>query len=114
MYMCTYVIIMQLPTTRSGNHLGLRILAYYLIFFPSLDVMSAYPLVVHVLVNNIYIIIIGKDALYMYMYIYMYRKATDFMCEIYLYEFCESSAGCINLYHINLLSRHSATLSSHG
>ena len=54
---------MQLPTTRSGNHLGLRILAYYLIFFPSLDVMSAYPLVVHVLVNNIYIIITGKDTL---------------------------------------------------
>ena len=53
---------MQLPTARSGNHLGLRILAYYLIFFPSLDVMSAYPLVVHVLVNNIYIIITGRDT----------------------------------------------------
>ena len=53
---------MQLPTTGSGNHLGLRILAYYLIFFPSLDVMSAYPLVVHVLVNNIYIIITGRDT----------------------------------------------------
>ena len=52
---------MQLPITKPDNHLGLRILAYYLIFFPSLDVMSAYPLVVHVLVNNIYIIITGKD-----------------------------------------------------
>lgn len=52
---------MQLPIAKPDNHLGLRILAYYLIFFPSLDVMSAYPLVVHVLVNNIYIIITGKD-----------------------------------------------------
>ena len=45
-----------------GNHLAIRILAYYLIYFPSLDVMSAYPLVVHVLVNNIYIIITGRDT----------------------------------------------------
>jgi hypothetical protein len=51
---------MQLPITKPGSHIGLRILAYYLLFFPSLDVMSAYPLVVHVLVNNIYIIITGK------------------------------------------------------
>lgn len=53
---------LQLPTSRHGNHPGLRVLAYYLIFFPSLDVMSAYPLVVHVLVNNIYIIIMGRDT----------------------------------------------------
>jgi hypothetical protein len=53
---------MQLPITKPGSHIGLRILAYYLIFFPSLDVMSAYPLVVHVLVNNIYIIITGRGS----------------------------------------------------
>ena len=54
--------ILQLPISRHGNHLALRVLAYYLIFFPSLDVMSAYPLVVHVLVNNIYIIFTGRDT----------------------------------------------------
>ena len=52
----------QIGISKPGNHLALRVLAYYLIFFPSLDVMSAYPLVVHVLVNNIYIIITGRDT----------------------------------------------------
>lgn len=52
----------QIPTSQAGHHLGLRVLAYYLIYFPSLDVMSAYPLVVHCLVNNIYIIITGRDT----------------------------------------------------
>ena len=52
----------QIPMSKPGNHLGLRILGYYLIFFPSLDVLSAYPLVVHCLVNNIYIILTGRDT----------------------------------------------------
>ena len=56
------ITTMQIPISKPGNHLGLRILAYYLIFFPSLDVMSAYPLVVHCLVNNIYIIVTGRDT----------------------------------------------------
>ena len=53
---------MQNELTKPGNSLGLRVLAYYLIFFPSLDVMSAYPLVVHCMVSNIYIIITGNDT----------------------------------------------------
>lgn len=31
-------------------------------FFPSLDIISAYPLTVHAIINNIYIIITGNDT----------------------------------------------------
>lgn len=48
--------------TSSNNSLGLRILSYYLLLFPSLDVISAYPLVVHTVVNNLYLIILGRDT----------------------------------------------------
>lgn len=37
-------------------------LAYYLLLFPSLDVASAYPLMVHTVVNNIYLIVMGHDT----------------------------------------------------
>jgi hypothetical protein len=37
-------------------------LAYYLLLFPSLDVVSAYPLMVHTVVNNLYLIIMGRDS----------------------------------------------------
>ena len=48
--------------TRPGNSIQLRVLSYYLILFPSLDVISAYPLTIHCIVNNIYIIITGSDT----------------------------------------------------
>ena len=48
--------------TGSENSLALRVLSYYLIFFPSLDVMSAFPLTIHCIVNNIYIILTGRDT----------------------------------------------------
>ena len=48
--------------TGPGNSVQLRILAYYLILFPSLDVMSAYPLNIHCAVNNLYMIITGRDT----------------------------------------------------
>ena len=41
---------------------ALRALSYYIVLFPSLDVVSAYPLVVHTVVTNLYIIITGKDT----------------------------------------------------
>ena len=40
----------------------MRILSYYLIFFPSLDVISAYPLVTICSVNNAYMVITGRDT----------------------------------------------------
>lgn len=45
-----------------GNSPQLRALSYYLILFPSLDVTSAYPLVVHTIVNNIYMVLMGHDT----------------------------------------------------
>lgn len=46
-----------------GNHsLALKILSYYIIFFPSIDVCSVYPLVVHTIVNNIYSVVLGRDT----------------------------------------------------
>ena len=48
--------------THAGHSVPIRMLSYYLIIFPSLDVVSAYPLVNHVLVNNLYILITGHDT----------------------------------------------------
>jgi hypothetical protein len=39
-----------------------RSLSYIIIIFPSIDVISAYPLSNHVLVNNLYIFITGHDT----------------------------------------------------
>ena len=48
--------------TRPGNSPWLQVLSYYLVLFVSLDVLSAYPLTIHAMVNNIYIIITGHDT----------------------------------------------------
>ncbi len=53
---------MQGELTKPTSSLALRILSYCIILFPSLDVIAAFPLTVHVLVNNIYVIITGKDT----------------------------------------------------
>ena len=57
-----FILLMQGGFTGPGHSLPLRILSYYLIFFPSLDVMSAFPLMVHCMVNNLYLIITGRDT----------------------------------------------------
>lgn len=57
--------VLSLPQavfTRSGNPAHLRILSYCIVLFPSIDVVSAYPLSNHVLVNNLYIFITGHDT----------------------------------------------------
>ena len=46
----------------SEASLGLKAFSYYLILFPSLDVISAYPLITHTVVNNFYILITGHDT----------------------------------------------------
>lgn len=61
-YYNVYVLTPQGRYAGPANPLALRILSYYLIFFPSLDVMSAFPLTVHCIVNNIYIIFTGRDT----------------------------------------------------
>ena len=40
----------------------IRALSFYLVLFPSLDVCSAYPLVVHTISNNIYTVLFGRDT----------------------------------------------------
>ena len=52
----------QAVFTASDHSLATRILSYYIILFPSLDVISAFPLVVHVIVNNLYSLITGNDT----------------------------------------------------
>ena len=52
----------QVNFTHAENTPQLRALSYYLIFFPSLDVMSAYPLTVICIANNVYMAITGRDT----------------------------------------------------
>ena len=56
------IILVQVNFTLRGNAPQLRALSYYLILFPSLDVMSAYPLTVICIVNNVYMALTGRDT----------------------------------------------------
>ena len=40
----------------------LRLVSYFIMIFPSVDVVSIYPLVVLTMVNNLYIVVFGKDS----------------------------------------------------
>ena len=42
--------------------MSLRILSYYILLFPSVDVISIFPLSVLNMVNNVHVAIIGKDT----------------------------------------------------
>ena len=52
----------QAVFTHHGHSPALRALSYYLVLFPTIDVVSAYPLTNHVVVNNLYILITGHDT----------------------------------------------------
>ena len=54
--------ISQDPYTHKHHSTALRILSYVIILFPSIDVCSAFPLVVHTTVNNIYTVVFGRDT----------------------------------------------------
>lgn len=56
------MIILQAVFTGHGHSFGLQFFSYYIIIFPSFDVISAYPLIVHTVVNNFYILITGHDT----------------------------------------------------
>ena len=51
----------QVDTAKSGNS-AIRALSYYLVIFPSIDVTSAFPLVVHTVSNNIYTALFCRDT----------------------------------------------------
>ena len=41
---------------------AVRVHSYYIILFPSVDVCSVFPLIIHTIVNNIYTVIFGRDT----------------------------------------------------
>ncbi len=53
---------LQAILTHSSSPLPLRIFSYYITLFPTLDTISAFPLVNHVWVNNFYILFTGRDT----------------------------------------------------
>ena len=53
---------LQLPWLELDGYVALKVLSYYIILFPSLDVISAYPLNNATIANNVYIIITGRDS----------------------------------------------------
>ena len=56
------VVLLQATYTAPEDSTALQVLSYYIILFPSLDVISAFPLQVHVIVHNLYILITGTDT----------------------------------------------------
>lgn len=48
--------------SRPGRAKELRALSYIIILFPSIDVCSAFPLAIHIVANNLYTVIFGKDT----------------------------------------------------
>lgn len=56
------IVLLQGPLTHGKHSLALKILSYYIIFFPSIDVCSVYPLVVHTIVNNVYTVAFSRDT----------------------------------------------------
>jgi hypothetical protein len=50
------------PFTSPSHSTALRVLSYYLILFPSIDVCSVFPLLIHTIVNNIYTVVFCHDS----------------------------------------------------
>lgn len=43
-------------------HVAIKIISYIIVLFPSLDVCTVFPLVILVIVNNIYTVVFGRDS----------------------------------------------------
>ena len=50
------------PFTKPGNPTSLRVMSYLVVFFPSLDVVSVFPMVAVTLGNNIFTVVYGGDT----------------------------------------------------
>ena len=48
--------------TKGVDNIFVKIIAYFIILFPSLDIISAYPLVVTTLANNVYLVLMRRDT----------------------------------------------------
>lgn len=53
---------LQVIFSQPGNPLPLKLLSYYIVLFPSIDAISSYPLMNHVISNNLYSLITGQDS----------------------------------------------------
>ena len=47
--------------TKGVNNIFVKIVSHFIILFPSLDIISAYPLVVTTLVNNVNLVLMRRD-----------------------------------------------------
>ena len=57
----THTHTLQVETSMRGSP-AVRALSYYVVIFPSIDVTSAYPLVIHTIANNIYTTLFCRDT----------------------------------------------------
>ena len=57
-----YISPIQAKFSRPNNTVALRVLSYYLVLFPSVDVCFTFALAVQTMANNIYSLITGHDT----------------------------------------------------
>lgn len=57
-----FFVFWQAVFTHSGRHLPITLLSYCIVLFPSADVITGYPLLNHVISNNLYSLITGQDS----------------------------------------------------
>ena len=57
-----YCLFLQVTPAHHSSSTALRVMSYYIIFFPSLDVSSAFPLINVTIANNLFIMIMGVDT----------------------------------------------------
>ena len=62
MLLVVYCLFLQVTPAHHSSSTALRVMSYYIIFFPSLDVSSAFPLINVTIANNLFIMIMGVDT----------------------------------------------------
>lgn len=56
------VSFLQAVFSEPGHQFVYKLLSYYIVLFPAIDVISSYPLMNHVMSNNLYSFIAGQDS----------------------------------------------------
>jgi len=56
------LVCLQVRLAHHDSSTALRVMSYYIVFFPSLDVTSAYPLGVFTISNNLFVLLTGHDS----------------------------------------------------
>ena len=60
--MLILLYVLQVGLAHHSSSTALRVMSYYIVLFPSLDVCSAYPLTVFALSNNLFVCFTGCDT----------------------------------------------------